>query len=417
MKKLAVNILSTLTFAGLTAISTLCGASQSSIFAVQQFDPIEDASRRQVVQGNFVEPGEKGELMVYVGEKAEEGSSYDGFDHDIKWLIQHPDLHEWASQRGTIDSTDGDDRVSGIFKSYSQRLVVHYQNEEVFSSSSLPHRRGESIIFSENMRRYQSDELSPNDSLYDSLRLVRVCRGPDQRDSLLFKGAVDGSANGDINDFLFVYYAPHLQKFVFKIVERRYLSPLCNMDGAVANKQREDEKLRGIDIMFDALALEPHRDGFDRYRLSGEPLPTRQLPMSRLKVLLTDARMLVPEKIPTEDESERDNYGVEDSLFDLIFTIKDIAENNRWLIKELKYKQFRLNRGVLIAVDKNTWQPTVFYSTYGESYDESLSNVMVYGDYFIAESDFYGPGQPLVFSLKDFRVLDLDKQRESLTAK
>jgi len=72
--------------------------------------------------------------------------------------------------------------------------------------------------------------------VYDYIYFNTVCTGPDNRQQLLFSMVRGGTANGELQDMLFVYYDTKIKAFRHRVIEERYLDPICNMADAAENK-------------------------------------------------------------------------------------------------------------------------------------------------------------------------------------
>lgn len=238
--------------------------------------------------------------------------------------------------------------------------------------------------------------------LYDYIDFNTVCTGPDNRQQLLFTMVRGGTANGELQDMLFVYYDTNLKAFRHKVIEKRYLDPVCNMADAAENKRLEDEKIARLNLIFEQLQTLGQSPDLASLVKTGKSLPTRRISYHAFGRLLDEARHLVPKVIPVsnEEDSESEEY------FKSTFVFEDLAESDRWRVVEFSYLQLWSSWGALLVQDRLTDHWTSFYTS-----SSGDSNMMLYldnqvelrGDRLIGKFDPYAQ-QPYAISLEDFSV-------------
>jgi len=305
----------------LTLFSSIGQASQSTVYPLHRSDEIQ----RQVVDGNFISQNKLDTLIVYTSPgDTEDFASFDVTSPAYEWL---------------------EDKEVGkrIFKASHENIVITYQDKVIFTSDRL---------------------------LFDYIRLIKACSGPEGVHRLLFGMHTGGTVSGEVRDMLFVYYDADKQLFQHKIIPERYLSPLCDMDGAAGNKKADENKQQALLSIYDQLSPKDNALPLDEYVQSREPVPTRKIEHQNFERLLNEARHLVPyeEEPVSQDESDEDYFKEE-----LVY--RDLAENENWRIVELSYLKLWSSWGVLLAQNKATEQWTAFYSS-----SAGDSNVLLYLD-------------------------------------
>jgi len=296
----------------LILFSSIGEASQSIVYPLHSSYEIQ----RQVIDGNFISQNQLDTLIVYTSPgNAEDLGSFDMTSPAYDWL---------------------EDKEVGkrIFKASHENIMITYQDKVVFSSGRLP---------------------------FDYIRLIKACSSPEGVHRLLFGMTTGGTISGEIRDMLFVYYDAGKQSFQHKIIPERYLSPLCDMDGAADNKKAEEAKQQALLTIYEQLSPKGNALPLDEYVQSREPVPIRKIEHQNFERLLNEARHLVPyEEVPVaqdeSDESDEDYFKDE-----LVY--RDIAENENWRIVELSYLKLWSSWGVLLAQNKRTEQWTAFYSS------------------------------------------------------
>ncbi len=334
-----------------------CLAAASSIHDVESSDDVQ----RQMIDANFISPEETDRLIVYVSPGSAEALS----SSDMKSPV-----YEWIS---------GDQQAQQIFKGSYQNLSIRYQGEEILSSGSL---------------------------LFDHIQLLKTCRGADGRDSLLFRMVTGGTANGEIEDMLFVYYRPERNAFEHRVIARRYLKPLCNMAGARGNQQQQKQIQQGLRHIFEQLSPDAEIPDLKTLRLSRQPIPTRQIGDVELEQLLESARHLVATETSQSmgqgvdaDTAEIEQY-IDHFEAELVF--KDLAENDAWRIVEFSYLKLWSAWGVLLAQDKASGKWTVFYTS-----SAGDGNVRLYLDNQVTLEGSWLTGKFNPYALKPY-VISLD---------
>jgi len=308
----------------LILFSSIGQASQSTVYPLQSSYEVQ----RQLVDGSFISQNQLDTLIVYTSSgNAENLGSFDMTSPVYDWL---------------------EDKEVGkrIFKASHENIIITYQDKVVFSSGSLP---------------------------FDYIQFINACSSPEGVHRLLFGMTTGGTISGEIRDMLFVYYDAGKQSFQHKIIPERYLSPLCDMDGAADNKKAEETKQQALLTIYEQLSPKGNVLPLDEYVQSREPVPTRQIEQQNFERLLDEARYLVLYKeVPVAqdetDESDEDYFKEE-----LVY--RDIDENENWRIVELSYLKLWSSWGVLLAQNKTTEQWTAFYSS-----SAGDSNVLLYLD-------------------------------------
>jgi hypothetical protein len=312
-----------------------------------------------IMEANFIDPTKRNQIII--------GASGTELGSEIGLSIKS--LNEAGFSRGAeLD-------LSVINERFANGLWITYQGKDIIESEAL---------------------------VYDYIKFARVCVGPDQRHRLLFSLIVGGTANGNVADIIFIYYDTKIKNVNFKIIPKRYLEPLCDMEGATENKRLEDKKIRELNLIFEQLQTPGQSPDLEALVKTGNSLPTRQISYQAFERLLDEARHLVPagQKTESEEGSEGEDY------FESTFVFEDLAENARWRVVEFSYLQLWSSWGVLLVQDKLTNQWTAFYTS-----SAGDSNLMLYldnqvelqGDHLTGKFNPYAQ-QTYVISLEDFDV-------------
>lgn len=272
------------------------------------------------------------------------------------------------------------------------QLYISYQGKTVFSTQELA---------------------------YDYIHFNSVCTGPDKRQKLLFSMVLGGSANGEVEDMLFVYYDPVSQAFQHKVIERRYLPDVCDMESALANQAKQEQLLKDVKLIHEKLRPFAEDTELHDHVASQQTLPTRQFSSTQFEAILTEYKQLIPDELElkheyiTDDELEREDeleyqypnfYGPE-------FVIRDLAENTNWRIVEVLYLQLYTSWGILLAENKNTSQWTAFYTASG---GDSKNHLYFNDEVELVDNELRGNfilygNQKLAISLNDFTVQNVTR--------
>jgi len=287
------------------------------------------------------------------------------------YVLEDSELEQWQ------ESKDGNN--SKISKQLDQELYVLYQDKVVFST---------------------------HDFIYDYIHFNTVCSGADGQQQLAFSMVRGGSANGEIEDVLFVYLELGSDAFLSRVIERRYLPELCDMDDAVENKAEQEQMLEDINAIHEQLRPSATDTYPADYVESQQALPSRVFSNAELESILTEFRSFMPIEIDVEEhavisEEEYPNFYEPD------YIIQDIAEDNDWRIVEVLYLQLYVSWGVFLAENKQTGQWTSFYTVSGGDSKQHLyfdDDVEIIDGELIGIYSAYGD-QQLAISLNDFTVI------------
>jgi len=273
-----------------------------------------------------------------------------------------------------------EEESSRISKLSEQQLYITYQGKNVLST----------------------DEL-----IYDYIHFNAVCTGPDKRQQLLFSMVRGGTANGDIQDMLFVYIDPISNTFQYNVVERRYLSDVCDMDSAQANEAEQAQLLAEINTIHEQ--LRPSMDDTDvaSYLFSEHALPIRQFSKDQFESILTEFKRFIPVEIDMEEVIESDEYIEEyPDFYQADFMINDIVEDEHWKVVEILYLQLDASWGVLAVENKSTGDWTSFYTV---SEGDSKRYLYLDDELELVDGELRGDFKPyseqrVAVSLDDFTV-------------
>lgn len=293
--------------------SSFSHATETNIHPAQNIGSLQ----RQVIDANFVRPDKIDRLIVYVDP---DHFGEDAYEYGVSFS---DDIDAWAEKK---------EEDTLIFKGSDERWAVRYQNKQILSSEDVQ---------------------------FDYIQLSKVCRGPDQRHRLLFRMVVGGTANGELEDMLFVYYDPINQRFQHQVIAKRYLDPLCNMEGVAAKKQQAEQRKRKLELIFEQLRPTVESTDLEPYVQSGQVLPTRQISYNQFERLLDEARYLMSSEnsqMDVDDSEEEVDY------FEPKFVFNDLDENKYWRIVEFKYLELWASWGVLLVENSETDQMTSFYN-------------------------------------------------------
>jgi len=300
-------------------------------------------------------------------------STIEGMEHE-------PTVGNWLTKK------DSEARIAK--PSFDRQLYIIYRGQTVFST----------------------DEL-----IYDYIRFNTICTGPDKSQKLLFSMVRGGSANGDIQDMLFIYTNPITNVFQHKVIERRYLPSVCDMEGAQANEAEQKQLLRDINAIHEKLRPSIGDTYPDDYVTSKQTLPVRLFSTSQVESILTEFKQYIPieindDVIANDDEMEEEYIEYHEPEF----IVEDIAENEEWRIVEVLYLQLHASWGVLLAENKNTGQWTSFFTnSEGDSKRHLYFNdeVELINGELIGNYTVYGD-QQLAISLDGFTVRKYTMQAE-----
>ncbi|NOQ93904.1 MAG: hypothetical protein GQ547_04620 [Methylophaga sp.] len=254
-----------------------------------------------------------------------------------------------------------------------------------------------------------STVFSTHDLIYDYIKFNTVCTGLDKRQQLLFSMVRGGTANGEVQDMLFVFHDSESQTFQHKVIERRYLPDVCEMESAEANKAEQEQLLEEINLIYETLRPSITDTYPDEYVTSQHALPTRQFSKAKIEEILTEFKQFMPVIIENESEAiiNEDEVGDEyPDFYEPEFMIEDLAENTNWRIVEVLYLQLYASWGVLLAENKNTGQWTSFYTV---SSGDSKQHLYFDDDVELVDGELIGTftaygDQKMAISLDDFLV-------------
>lgn len=288
--------------------------------------------------------------------------------------------YEWAAIE--------DENYPAIHKLMDPELYISYQGKTIFSTHDL---------------------------IYDYIRFNTVCTNSGNRQQLLFSMVRGGSANGELQDMLFIYIDPVTNSFQHKVIERRYLPDICDMENAEANKSEQEQQLSDINTIHAQLRPSIEDTYPDEYVASGKALPTRQFSHAQFEAILMKFKQFMPIEIQVENEvsTNGDGSGYEyTDFYEPEFIIEDIAENSNWRIIEVLYLQLYTSWGVFIAENKNTGQWTAFYTVFGGG--DSKNHLYFNDEVELVDNELRGSftlygDQTLAISLNDFTVQSVSK--------
>jgi len=280
-----------------------------------------------------------------------------------------------------------EDKNSRIAKLSEGQIYISYQGKTVFSTDDL---------------------------IYDYIRFNTVCTGLDSRQQLLFSMVRGGSANGEVQDMLFVYIDPVSNTFQHKVIERRYLPDVCDMASAQANEAEQDQLLKDINLVHEKLRPSIGDTRPSEHVTSQQVLPTRQFSNVQLEKILTAFKQFIPVEIEVESETITGNDEFDyqyPNFYEAEFMIEDIAEDANWRIIEVLYLQLYTSWGVLLAENKSTGQWTSFYTVSG---GDSKQHLYFDDEVELVNNELRGSFTPygdhkLAISLNDFTVQSVSK--------
>ena len=286
------------------------------------------------------------------------------------YALEESELAQWL--------LSDDDNNSTIAKLNDQELYVIYRDNVVFST---------------------------HDFIYDYIHFNTVCTGSDKRQQLVFSMVRGGSANGEVEDVLFVYLDPESDVFLSRVIERRYLPELCDMEGAGDNKAEQEQMLKDINVIHEQLRPSPTDTYPADYEISQQALPSRVFSNTQLESILIAFRTFMPIEIDVEevDVMSEDEYT---NFYEAEYIIQDLAEDDDWRIVEVLYLQLYVSWGVFLAENKQTGQWTSFYTVSGGDSKQHLyfnDDVEIIDGELIGRYTAYGD-QQLAISLEDFTV-------------
>lgn len=287
------------------------------------------------------------------------------------------ELYKWVA----VEANNS--RISKLTGSFENQLYISYQDKTVFSTHDL---------------------------IYDYINFHSVCTGPDKRQRMLFSLIRGGSANGNIQDMLFVYYDKAIEAFRHKVIERRYLPNVCDMEGAPANQAEQEQQLKNVNLIHEKLRPSLGDTDLHDHVASQQTLPIRQFSNTQLEAILAEYKRLVPdapEHVHERESLTSDNEDDYENFYEPELVVTDLAENANWRIVEVLYLQLYNSWGVLLAENKNTSQWTAFYTIYGGG--DSKRHLYFSDEVELVESELRGNftvygDQKLSISLDDFTV-------------
>jgi len=302
--------LAVILFMFIFVFSSASNAAQVTIQPVEHIGLLQ----RQVIEASFIDPNKIDSLVVYVGQGDFDDPT--ATDEEI-WL----------------EKTEGSALIS---KGTDQEFSVNYEDQVIASSEEV---------------------------WFDYVQLEEVCRGPDSRHRLLFRMVAGGTANGELEDMLFVYYDPNSQSFQHQVIAERYLAPLCDMEGGIASEQQVEKKSRKREHVFKQLRPSLTPTDLEPFIQSGKPIPTRQFSYDELEGLLGEISGLMPSETSPDDDSEE-----EIDYFAPKLVIKELDADDHWRIVKVTALELWASWGVLLVENKWSGQWTSFYNiTPGDS--------------------------------------------------
>ena len=251
--------------------------------------------------------------------------------------------------------------------------------------------------------------FSTNDLTYDYISFNTVCTGKDKRQRLLFTLIRGGTANGDMEDMLFLYIDPISNNFQHKIIERRYLPDVCDMEAAQANEAEGDSLLKAINSIHEKLRPSIDDTDLDKYLTSSTVLPTRQFSNTQLELILTEFKKFIPVEIESTDEIISADGDIEyeyPNFYEPEVVISDLAQNDNWRIIQVLYLQLYASWGVLLAENKSTGEWTSFYTI---TEGDSKQHLYFDNEVQLTDEELRGKFNPyslerVAISLQDFTV-------------
>ncbi len=196
---------------------------------------------------------------------------------------------------------------------------------------------------------------------YDYIQFSKVCYNLENRPQLLFSMSVEGTANADIHDILFIYYEPEDKQFHHKIVASKYVKAGCDISQANKNKQAVNT-LRTDGLMI-LKQLSPSEDATQIAieKNSHYSLPIKTITQAKLDELFEQFKQLKSKSDDVFSENTDPNI-IYDADLTPRYAITTPIENKQWRIVELSYTEIWHSWGVLLALNKQTGQWTSFYS-------------------------------------------------------